>query len=315
MKSIRVIKAVLPVLFLLTMLTAAQESTNNKTAFPVLTGSYFGQTPPGSTPELFAPEIFNGAHGYHTPIVFSPDLTEAIWSPMEMKANLMYSKMTNGVWSTPIELNFGFERGTGDGAFSPDGKELYFVSFQPPQPGAPERERIWFVKRNEDTWQAPHLIDDVIVAHPTHWTFSFAKNKNLYFTSEIDGVRGEQDIYVARFDGEKYLPPEDLGEAINSDGKDLAPYIAPDESYLIFTRIGKNTKKTDSYISFKMNDGTWSEAIDMGTPINSDYHDLAPAVTPDGKYLFFLSQREGDNRIYWVDTKIIEELRLKVKNN
>ena len=137
------------------------------------------------------------------------------------------------------------------------------------------------------------------------------KNGNLYFTSEIEGVRGEQDIYISRFDGEKYLAPEDLGEAINSDGKDLAPFIAPDESYLIFTRTGEDTKKTDLYISFIDPEGCWTNAIDMGEKINTEYHDLCTSVSPDGKYLFFLSQREGKYRIYWVDAKIIEDLKLK----
>jgi len=272
-------------------------------------GPYLGQKPPGMTPELFAPQLLDAEHGYHTAVVFSPDLTEAVWSPMEIDGSLRYSKMVNGTWTSPQKVDFGLKMGVGDATFSPDGNRLYFLSFQPPKTGAEEKERIWFVERTGDGWSEPKLIDEVILAHPTHWTFSFAKNGNLYFTSEIEGVRGEQDIYLARFDGKKYLEPEDLGEAINSDGKDLAPFIAPDENYLIFTRIGKNTRKTDLYISFKNSDGGWTKAVDMGAAINTEHHDLCAAVTPDAKYLFFLSQRTGKCRIYWVDAGIIENLK------
>jgi len=236
-------------------------------------------------------------------------LTEAVWSPMELEGSLRYSKMVNGTWTSPQKVYFGIKMGVGDATFSPDGNRLYFLSFQPPKTGAEEKERIWFVERTGDGWSEPKLIDEVILAHPSHWTFSFAKNGNLYFTSEIEGVRGEQDVYLARFDGEKYLEPVDLGEAINSDGKDLAPFVAPDESYLIFTRIGKDTKKTDLYISFKNSDGGWTKAVDMGTNINTEHHDLCASVTPDAKYLFFLSQREGMSRVYWVDAGIIENLK------
>lgn len=312
MKTIIKISVVLLVLFISTMPALAQEKAKDESDFPALKGPYFGQKSPGVTPELFAPELFDAEHGYHSTVIFSPDLTEAFWSPMAGEPSLMYSKMINGVWSAPRKVSFGLDRTPGDATFSHDGNKLYFLSFQPPEAGAPARERIWFVERAVNEWSEPRPIDEVILAHPTHWTFSFARNRNLYFTSEIEGVRGEQDIYVARFDGEKYLPPEDLGEAINSDGIDLAPYIAPDEGYLIFTRSGKDTKKTDLYISFKKSDGSWTNAVDMGPKINTEHHDLCALLTPDGKYLFFLSQREGKNKIYkifWMDARIIEELK------
>ena len=278
--------------------------------FPILNGPYLGQKPPGMTPELFAPEIFNAEHGYHTPVIFSPDLTEAVWSPMEREHALLYSKMVNGSWTQPQKVNFGLKLGIGDAAFSPDGSRLYFQSFQPPKKGAPEKERIWFVERTRNGWSEPELIDKVILSHPTHWTFSFARSGNLYFTSEKEGVRGEQDIYISRFDGKKYLEPEDLGEAINSDGMDNAPFIAPDERFLIFTRKGERTRKTDLYISFRNSDGTWTKAIDMGSDINTEHHDLCASISPDGKYLFFLSQRDGRwNKIYWVDAEIINDMK------
>ncbi|MFH1940645.1 MAG: hypothetical protein ABIL68_00975, partial [bacterium] len=83
-------------------------------------------------------------------------------------------------------------------------------------------------------------------------------------------------------------------------------------------------------------DRTWSEAINMGESINSNAHEIHPFVTRDGKYLFFCTtrrimyQRYSDppityeekinwldkpgnefEDIYWIDTKIIEELRPK----
>lgn len=278
-------------------------------AFPVLKGPYLGQKPPGLKPVLFAPEIMNAEHGYHTAVIFSPDFTEAYWSPMERGPSLMYSKVVKGCWTSPQKVTFGLKMGIGDAAFSTDGEKLYFLSFHPPKAKDPERERIWFIEREIKGWSKPKLIDQVIVNHPTHWTFSFANNKNLYFTSEIDGVKGEQDIYIARFDGKKYLAPKDLGDAINSDGMDLTPFIAPDESYLIFTRKGKNTRKTDLYISFRNSDLSWTKAVDMGGDINTEFNDLDPYVSPDGKYLFFLSNRAGKYKIYWMDAKIIDELK------
>ena len=288
---------------------SSQEILKDTSEFSELKGNYFGQKPPGNVPELFAPEIFDAEHGYHSTVIFSQDLTEALWSPMTREGEIMYTKMTNGIWATPEKAIFGPISNADAGMFSSDGNRLYFTSFHTPQNSDIEREHIWFVNRIGEGWSKPELIDEVIRAHPTHWTFSFATNGNLYFTSEIEGVRGEQDIYVSRFDGEKYIQPEDLGLAINSDGIDLCPYISPDESYLIFTRKGEGTKETDLYISFKNSRGKWTEAVDMGKNINSGHHDLGPSISPDGKFLFFISRREGNNNIYWVDASIIDELK------
>lgn len=310
MKTVK--RIVLLIVLLINIVPAkAQDVEINSKDTIKLKGDYFGQKTPDNTPKLFAPEIMNAEMGYHSTIIFSPDLTEAYWSPSAKISCMMYSKRIDGGWSTPQKIDFGLKLGAGDPAFSHNGEKLYFLSFQPPKPGDTERERIWFVDRLDDGWSEPKPIDEIILRHPTHWTFSFAANGNLYFTSEITGVRGEQDIYLAQFDGEKYLDPVDLGEMINTDGKEFAPCIAPDESFIVFTRVGDGTKKADLYVSFKKDDGKWTKAIEMESSINTEKNDLCASLTPDGKYLFFLSQREGLSRIYWVSAKIIEELKKK----
>ena len=54
-----------------------------------------------------------------------------------------------------------------------------------------------------------------------------------------------------------------------------------------------------------------SQARDMGPTVNSEHYDFAPYVSPDGKYLFFISQRERMNGMHWMDAKIIEGLKFK----
>jgi Tol biopolymer transport system component len=233
-----------------------------------------------------------------------------IWTPMSRSASVSYARMTdNGVWSAPQQLTFGCTEGVGDAVFSPDGSRIYFVSLQSPKIGARGMERIWYVERAGDGWSEAKLTDSAISDHPTHWTLSVARNGAIYFTSEIEGVRGEQDLYCARRAGSGYAAAQNLGPAINSDGKDLTPCVSPDESFLIFSRIGAGTRRTDLHISFRTPDGGWTDAVDMGTQINSYFHDLAPCLSPDGKYLFFVSNRAGEHRIYWVDTSVIERLR------
>jgi Tol biopolymer transport system component len=49
--------------------------------------------------------------------------------------------------------------------------------------------------------------------------------------------------------------------------------------------------------------------VNLGNPINSPSIEICPMVTPDGKYLFFLSQRGGESHIWWVDAGFIKELK------
>lgn len=51
-------------------------------------------------------------------------------------------------------------------------------------------------------------------------------------------------------------------------------------------------------------------AINLGDKINTGFEDAFGSITPDGKYFFFVRSFGGDKAdIYWVDAKVIEELR------
>ncbi|MBE0654881.1 MAG: PD40 domain-containing protein [Bacteroidales bacterium] len=289
MKQLILISCILAV----AITTYAQQSD-----FPKLSGPYLGQKPPGMIPELFAPEVMNSEVGYHSSIIFSPDLTEAYWSPMARENILFYSRIVNGKWSGPAVLETGLKKGAHDATLSPDGNRLFFLSFESDSPGGGERERIWYSERVPGGWSDARLIDKTVYDHPTHWTFSVASNGNLYFTSEKKKYEG---VCLSRYDGKNYHTPEKLFEG-------SMPYIAPDESYIIYVIKSEETK-TDLFIRFKKSDGSWTDAIDMGSKANSSAHDLAPYVSPDGRYLFFVSQRERMNGIMWMSTRIIEELR------
>jgi Tol biopolymer transport system component len=104
------------------------------------------------------------------------------------------------------------------------------------------------------------------------------------------------------------LPHPDIN-IINSAGVDHTPFIAPDERYLIFVSRGRSALSRDFqfYLSYKNEDDSWQEPIDLGEKIKALGSGLCPAVTPDGKYMFFIGR--GD--IYWIDAGFIENLRPK----
>jgi len=272
-------------------------------------GAYLGEIPPEDTPRLFAPHILS--FPVHTSAVFSPDGKEVYWRNMgpEDSDQILFMRRRNGGWTAPATVPFALPGGTGDPAFSHDGETLFFTSHKElPIHGGVRNEGIWYVVRDGDGWSEPRSVGDVVNSHRMHWQISVARNGSIYFTSRNEGVRGAEDIFRSSFNGEKYVEPEDLGNTINTEYQETTPYVALDESYLIFARWGLDLEYADLFISFRKN-GAWTTATSLGSSINTDSHELCPVVSPDGKYLFFVSSRSGQFRVYWVDAAIIGKLR------
>ncbi len=279
--------------------------------FPVLKGDYLGQEKPGNKPQMFAPGIVS-SHGFdseHSPAVFSPDLKEVYWTH-KFRGPILFMEQKNGIWTAPKPAPFCSEYGDGEPIFSPDGKKLFFLSLRPLTPeGSAGKENMWYVERIEDAWSEPKPVSPLINSFDLHWLFSVAGNGTIYFPSSSGNSYGQNDIYSSRLIDGEYEEPKNLGDVINATGIDHTPFIAPDESYLIFVSSRESPSFSDSkfYISYRNEDGSWMEPINMGPEINSKQFALCPAVTPDGKYIFFI----GSGDIYWMDAKIIEELRPK----
>lgn len=123
---------------------------------------------------------------------------------------------------------------------------------------------------------------------------------------------GNGVLRYSRLVNGKREAPKPFGAAINTGKWTAHPFIAPDESYIIWDseRPG-GYGDSDMYISFRQEDGSWGSAINFGDTINTDGEDGGGYVTPDGKYLSFCPRCSPPYDRLWVDAKIIETLRPK----
>lgn len=273
-----------------------------------LTGPYVGQTPPGNTPQLFLPGLIT--EEVHTTTIFSPDGNEVFWTPMEDGYFYMrYMALHNGFWTEPRNFDQIGSNYDGEPCYSPDGNRLYFTSWRTPDvTGIPTKENIWFLERTSEGWGEPVILPAIINELDLHWSFSFADNGNLYYGAHVIGEEDRNDIYCAEYENGSFVRKTRLGDSINTSGSEDTPFIAPDESYLMFARVHATTGYADLFICFKNADGSWGEPINM-QGINSNSHELCPNVTKDGLYLFFMSMRTGRSKPYWVSASIIENYR------
>lgn len=308
--------------------------------FPELRDEYFGQQAPGDSAQLFAPGIVStGANEMN--ICFSPKGDEMYYfvtGPAFEPRVILSSKIVNGIWTEPIELLFYDQDRTDAYPFiTPDAKKLFFNSSRPYEgmelTDGRRHHEIWFVETNNGRWGEPKKID-FGGEYKGYGTFpSVAANGNLYFNATFD--RKTSDIYLSKYEDGKYSTPERLSNNVNSDNREFHPYIAPDESYILFDSFREEDSfgRQDIFISFRDDNGDWGKAINIGDKVNTANSELRPYVSFDGKYLFFISMRtiekefpdnpmtyeevgelinspgNGLQDIYWIDAKIINELR------
>jgi len=296
----------------------AQDDSLESIDFPVLVGPYFGQKPPGLTPEIFAPSIVSTANHEHSALVMSPDGKEIFWSeitaPLSDRSlhRIVFMRQEDDHWSPPQTASFSGYHSDDFPFMSPDGNRIYFCSNRPfPGKNKAKHHDIWFVERSDTGWSHASLLGYPFTEATQTRQPSVAYNGTIYFLGYHEGVQRDYGIYRSSVAYGYYTKPELLNESINTKYPDWCPYIAPDESYLIFSskRPG-GYGGFDLYVSYRRKNGSWIEPQNLGSDVNLKYHERFPGVSPDGKHLFF-TRPNGDNNgdIYWVDARVLDELK------
>lgn len=214
---------------------------------------------------------------------------------------IYYTKKTNGEWSYPINImgQLGVDDKSASTGLSYDGTELYiyrddnfdgniYVSFL--------KDNIWSTVRklgpniNTKYWESHASISP--------------DNQTLYFTSnrEDDGY-GDLDIYMSkRLSDTTWAEPINLGEKINTEWNENAPFLAPDGRNLFFSSEGHNGMGGyDIYYSTFQGDSTWSEPVNIGYPINTTDDDVFFVPFEKGQFAYcsqFSKKGFGGQDIY-----------------
>lgn len=278
---------------------------------------YLGQSPPTSTPKVFAPGLISKKNESEFGSVFNKEATEFYYGVgVNDKSEIRFTKLEGKVWSEPKVLLSHDKYSLNDPFLSPDENRLYFISNKALESDDEKEDYdIWYIEREGNKWN-PKLINvgSNINTSKNEYYMSFAKDGNMYFSSNKDAVENKPhnfNIYSSEFKDGAFQKPKLLGGPINTNAYEADVFVSPDESYVIFCSIRKEGYgQGDLYISFKDAAGNWSKAINMGPIINTEGHELCPFVTHDVKYFLYTSNQD----IYWMDAAIIKEFK-KIKPN
>jgi len=262
---------------------------------------YLGQNPPGTTPEYFGAGIIDNDERVFA-ITFSPDGKECFYTKTFDDNTIMTTKEENGKWLEPKIAFFSGKTFDFEPHITPDGTKLIFGSDRA-LPGTAEKGmHQWTLKKTDSGWSEPEPMGSPFDQGFCMYV-SVANSGNIYFT-------GQGAIYESKYIDGKYFSPEKPDYNINALPAAAHPFIAPDESYLLFDAQPQDGN-SELYISFKGDDNTWLKAVKLDSTFNTSANELCSFVSRDDKYMFFSRMSPGKGDIFWVDTKALEKYKEK----
>jgi len=144
---------------------------------------------------------------------------------------------------------------------------------------------IYIAKRQRNGWTRPQNIGAPINTRNLERQPSLSPDgKTIYFTSDRPGTDGLEDIWISHLENDKWSKPINLGDVINTEWDEEAPFVHPDGTRLYFASKGHNSMGGYDvfYSDYNSKTPKWSKPKNIGYPLNTVFDDLGIAYMPDG---------------------------------
>lgn len=222
------------------------------------------------------------------------------------------SEAKNGQWQKaellPGVLNSQFNEGAA--CISPDGRYIYFTRCHAPE-GAGSCD-IYRSEKKGNTWgKAENLGTNVNSAYWDAQPTIASDGRTLFFASNRPGGMGESDIYFTYLkDDGSWTKAKNCGEIINTEGKEISPFIHPSNQVLYFaSNYHCGMGGLDIFYS-NIENGKFLPPQNMGYPINTASDESSLIVSARGNYAIYASQRdEGKGGLDLYAFELDESLR------
>ncbi len=248
-------------------------------------------------PSIFEPGVISAGANDGAP-TFAPDGKTLLFERTNSKFTaILESHLVNGHWQRPVLASFSGLSSDQQPSFSPDGRYLIYVSSRP-APGAPKDQRflshLYRVDRVRGGWSTPTELPPQVNFSARVFKPSIAANGDLYFMADTGpGGAAKWRLFRASKTPDGYDQAEPLAFSGPDDG-DVDPYIAPDQSFIIFSSNSRSELKDGHehlFMARRQQTG-WSAIRPLryaGDDAGAD--DGEAQVSPDRRRLFFTSGR------------------------
>ena len=153
---------------------------------------------------------------------------------------------------------------------------------------------------------APLHIPGINDLHGNFYGFISEDLNTLLIAVELPGGKGDLDLYVSTNCKNVWSKPTSLGETINTNAFEGAPYLSPDGQTLYFASSGREDRrgKTDLYMSRRLNNTwtSWSKPQNLGLCVNTieDETSISLIGRGDSAYITSWDAESGRTGIYLV---------------
>ena len=154
---------------------------------------------------------------------------------------------------------------------------------------------LYKASKNGDSWSNSKPLPFNNSAYDVRNPSISKDGKTLYFSSNMPGGLGGEDIWKVAINGDEYGTPENLGATINTAANESFPFIT-DDNVLYFSSNGK--QGFGGYDIFSINLAKGGEVKNIGAPVNTAKDDFSFTFNQSKNIGFFSSNRDGIDNIY-----------------
>lgn len=171
-----------------------------------------------------------------------------------------------------------------------DGSQLLFTRKMPVGNGF-QKDFLFVSQQNDEQWSEPQQLafSDFPENVDPGAAFISADGKKLYLTGCGWSRDSSCDLYVSEWKDGRWAMPKRLSEGINTRSWESQPCVSSDGKELYF--VSRRSGQADIYCAKRNADGTWGEPQNVGEPINTKGTEMAPFLHPDGRTLYFSSDK------------------------
>jgi outer membrane protein OmpA-like peptidoglycan-associated protein len=144
----------------------------------------------------------------------------------------------------------------------------------------------------DSSWTKPQSIAQTINSAFNEGTCSVtADGKILIYTScDAPDSHGSCDLYIAYKVNGAWQRPINMGPKVNSRSWDSQPSLSADGRVLFFSSNRRGGYGgNDIWYTVRQNDGTWSDAKNLGSIVNTPKDEISPFMFFNNEILFFAS--------------------------
>ncbi|NVO01366.1 MAG: OmpA family protein [Bacteroidetes bacterium] len=270
----------------------------------------------------------NSSHSDYSPVLFGDNSQLYFTSKRDLLSSSNSKKIIEGkeaiyftkynpeenLWSKAIAMGEPFSSNKNIATIGKTWNEkgMYFFKNEEKENGD-----IYFSAKNENGWEAPNKLSKKINNNTMEYhSFVSYDGSSFFFVSDRKGGYGGKDIWKSSLkENGEWSDPENLGPEINTEYDEDAPYITEDGRTLYFSSTGHESMGDYDVFYSKLQNNGWSNAINIGSPINSMEDDIYFAPSKNGQSAIFSSSRSGgygEMDIYKIDfEKQNREIMLK----